>query len=103
MPTKQNESEINRLVNIDPTKVQAPALKAALELHRKQVEEREAKQALERISEMETIVNRQVERLRAIRQQERDAKENLVKLIAAKEQFFKDGDWAAFVKVYHGL
>ena len=100
---KRNEinKELEQLVNMDPDKVEAPALKAALELHRKQVAEKEAELALERIGELDRIVNRQVVQLRSIRQQERQAKDKLTKLMEARAQFFKDGNWAAFVKVYH--
>jgi len=99
MSMKKNE--IERLVDMDPNKVQAPALKAALELHQKQQAERDAQQALSRISEIENIVGREVHKLREVRKEERRIKERLERIVAAKEQFFKDGDWSAFVKEYH--
>lgn len=90
------ENKIDELVNFDFDAVSAPALKLALELHRKEQAEREAKNALVRIQQIENLVQRNVYELREVRKLERKQKDNLEKLIAAKEQFYKDGNWENF-------
>mgnify|MGYP006276738893 CR=1 FL=1 len=96
-------NDIDNLINVDPDKVQAPALKAALEMHRKELEEREATVALERLRRIEDIIQIRVQSVRELRARERKARENLEKVVKAKEQFLKDGNWEAFTKESQGF
>lgn len=89
-------SNIESLLAVDPNNVSAPALKLALEQHRKEQEERAAKQALEYLRAVEEHVTSHVERLRSIRKQERAAKERLEKVVAARDEFHKTGNFEAF-------
>jgi hypothetical protein len=97
------KSNIESLLAVDPNTVTAPALKLALEQHRKEQEERAAKQALEYLRTVEDNVTSFVERLRSIRKMERAAKENLEKVVAARDEFHKTGNFDAFRKAMHSL
>lgn len=100
---KNNKNNIENLLAVDPNTVTAPALKLALEQYRKEQEERAAKQALEYLRTVENHVTSHVERLRSIRKQERDAKENLEKVVAARDEFHKTGNYEAFRKAVNDL
>lgn len=95
---KNEKINIDNLVNLNPDMVTAPALKLALEMHRKEQNEREAAVALERLRQIEIDVQGGVNMLRKLRRQEREVKERLEKIVAAKEQFLRDGDWTAYLK-----
>ena len=94
---KKNES-IESLLAIDPKNVAAPALKLALEQHRKEQEQREAEQALCYLRSVEHHVEEAVSILRDARRVERMAKERLEKVVAARDEFHKTGNWENFVK-----
>lgn len=87
---------IEALLAVDPNTVSAPALKAALEQHRKEQEEQQAKQALEYLRNVEYHVERSVRALREIRERERAAKAKLEKIVAARDEFHKTGDFNKF-------
>lgn len=93
---KKTSSNIESLLSIDPNRVSAPALKAALELHQKQVAEQAAQNALAHLQRIDHDIAASVATVRRIRAQEKCALDLLHKLTAAKEQFLKDGDYAAY-------
>lgn len=88
--------EVERLANMDPSKIQAPALKAAVERHRKAMEDREAELALQRLNQIQDLLDESVSKLRRLRAAEKMAKEQVSKIVAAKEQFLLDGNWDNF-------
>jgi len=96
-------SNIESLLAVDPNTVSAPALKLALEQHRKEQEEKNAKVALGYLRTVETHVEQAVEHLRSIRKMERDAKERLTKVVAARDEFHKTGNWENFLKAIRGF
>lgn len=98
-----NNSKIEYLLAVDPNNVSAPALKLALEQHRKEQEEKNAKIALGYLRTVETHVEQAVEHLRSIRKMEREAKERLTKVVAARDEFHKTGNWENFLKAIRGL
>jgi len=97
------KSKIESLLEVDPSMVTAPALKAALEQHRKEQEERAAKQALEYLRKVEEHVDAHVNRLRALRKLEREAKQKLEQVVAARDEFHKTGNFDAFCNVVSSL
>jgi hypothetical protein len=97
------KTNIESLLAVDPSMVTAPALKAALEQHRKEQEERAAKQALEYLRDVEAHVESHVNRLRTIRKMEREAKANLEKVVAARDEFHKTGNFDAFRQTLFSL
>ena len=94
---------IESLLAVDPNTVSAPALKLALEQHRKEQEEKNAKIALGYLRTVEANVESAVESLRYLRKMEREAKERLTKVIAARDEFHKTGNWENFAKAIRGL
>ena len=96
MKRTSSNNNIETLLATDPNKVAAPALKAALELHQKQVAEQAAQNALAHLQRIDSDVAGVVATVRRIREQEKVALDALHKLNAAKEQFLKDGDYAAY-------
>jgi hypothetical protein len=94
----KNDKTIEALLAVDPSTVTAPALKLALEQHRKEQEEKATRQALEYLRNVEKHVEAYVERLRQLRKMERKAKENLEKVVAARDEFHKTGNHDAFSK-----
>lgn len=99
----KNDKTIEGLLAVDPSTVTAPALKLALEQHRKEQEEKAARQALEYLRNVEKHVEAHVARLRQIRKLEREAKENLEKVVAARDEFHKTGNYDAFCKQVNAL
>lgn len=99
---KDNKS-IEALLAVDPNTVAAPALKLALERHRKEQEEKAAMVALEHLRTVENHVEAHVERLRNIRKLEREAKANLEKVVAARDEFHKTGNFDTFRRVIFSL
>ena len=97
------KSNIESLLAVDPNNVTAPALKLALEQHRKEQDERAAKQALEYLRQVESEVEQRVTQLRRIRKMEREAKENLEKVVAARDEFHKTGNFDAFRQTLFSL
>lgn len=99
----KKEDNIEKLLAVDPNMVTAPALKLALEQHRKEQSEREAKRALEYLRVVEDQVMSRVQALRSIRKQERLVKENLEKVVAARDEFHRTGDFEEFRKAIRGF
>lgn len=93
---KKTSSNIESLLATDPNKVGAPALKAALELHQKQVSEQAAQNALRHLQCIDDDIRISVSNVRSIREREKIALARLTKINAAREQFLKDGDWSAY-------
>jgi hypothetical protein len=87
---------IESLLAADPSIVLAPVLQVALEQHRKEQDECAAKQALEYLRHVEMHVEERVETLRRIRKMEREAKANLERVVAARDEFHKTGNFDAF-------
>lgn len=92
------DNSIEALLAANPNMVTAPALKLALEQLRKEQSERETKRALEYLRVAEDQVTSRVQTLRNIRKQERLAKENLEKVVAARNEFHRTGDFEEFRK-----
>lgn len=99
---KKSENNIEALLAVDPNNVTAPALKMALEQHRKEQEEKAARLALNYLRSVEANVEEAVDNLRSIRKMERDAKERLTKVLAARDEFHKTGNWENFAKAIRG-
>lgn len=100
---KKNENNIEALLAVDPNTVTAPALKLALEQHRKEQEEKAARVALNYLRKVEEHVEQAVDNLRSIRKMERDAKDRLTKVVAARDEFHKTGNWENFAKAVRGI
>ena len=95
---KTNRS-IESLLAVDPSKIQAPALKAALEQQKKQQEEADAQKALSHFNDVASAISRKVSDIRIIREREKCEIAKLRKLEAARTAFQVDGDCAALRKV----
>jgi hypothetical protein len=90
---------IESLLAIDPSKIQAPALKAALEQQKKQQEEADALKALAHFNDVASAISGKVSDIRAIREREKLEMAKLRKLEAARISFQADGDCSALRKV----
>lgn len=100
---KKSDNTIDGLLAVDPSTVSAPALKLALEQHRKEQEEKAAREALQYLRNVEMYVSNSVEQLRQARRVEREAKERLEKVVAARDDFHKTGNWSEFNKAIRNL
>jgi hypothetical protein len=92
MSNKNTDSKTEALLAIDPNKVGAPALKAALERLKKEQEEKEQYQALNCLRSVENISQGFVDRIRAVRVTERNLLSQLKVVNDAKETFLKNGN-----------
>lgn len=99
----KEDKSIEALLAVDPSTVTAPVLKLALERHRKEQEEKAANVALEYLRSVESNVQAHVANLRRYRKLERDAKERLVKVVAARDEFLKTGNFEEFTKAINNL
>lgn len=95
-----NNAEINKLVNQDPNKIQSSVLQAALSELRERENKRKTEEAIGNLQEVNRIVDGAVNNLRVARQVEKQAKNLLVRVAAARDNFFKTGDMQKFSEEY---
>lgn len=93
------KNRIESLLAVDPSKIQAPALKAALEQQKKEQEQADAAKALAHFNDVASAISGKVSDIRAIREREKKEIAKLRKLEAARTAFQADGDCAALRKV----
>lgn len=99
---KKRKASIESVINrYDTSKVSSAALKEAIELHRREETERKARILLEKIKQVDRIMESQVKVLRNFREMEKRALAKLHKLNVAQEKFMVDGDFAAFEQVFY--
>ncbi len=96
---KTNPNCIEYLLAVDPSKIQAPSLKAALKQQKKQQEEADASKALAHFNFVANAIKTKVSEIRAIREQEKKEIAKLRKLEAARIAFQTDGDCDALNRV----
>lgn len=89
---------LDKLLARYPETIQAPALKAALEQHKKEKEEADAQRALRLLTSAQTEIESSVSELRAIRKREERQRKVILALNNAMESFMKDGDVEKFEK-----
>jgi patatin-like phospholipase/acyl hydrolase len=94
-----NPNRTEYLLAVDPSKIQASSLKAALEQQKKQQEEADASKALAHFNFVAKAINSKVSEIRAIREREKKELAKLQKLEAARIAFQTDGDCAALNQV----
>lgn len=95
-----NNAEINKLVNQDPNKIQSSVLQAALSELRERENKRKTEEAIGNLQEVNRVVDGAVNNLRVARQVEKKAKNLLVRIAAARDNFFKTGDMQKFSEEY---
>jgi hypothetical protein len=102
---KINESStINALLNAyDTTKVSNPVLKAAIEKHKAEQEERAAADMLENLRQVDQIMLACVNDLRSIRKKEARQRAFVLEINKAKEEFLKDGDIQKFKNTFYNF
>ena len=95
-----NNAEINKLVNQDPNKIQSSVLQAALSELQERENKRKTEEAIRNLQEVNNVVNSAVHNLRVARQVEKKTKAFLVRVAAARDNFFKTGDMQKFSEEY---
>ncbi len=90
--TQRKPSAIEALINTDPSKISAPALKTALEKHQAAEAEKEAEKALAAFSYATRLQELLLTTVRNLRQQEKAALAKLKEFSDAVDAFKQDGD-----------
>lgn len=93
-----NDAQIEKLLKLDPDKVQNDAMKTAIVEANRLKKEREAEKVVLFLQQGQDRIDHMVRNLRHLRKQEADAKEALKKFSASFDAFMKDGDVVAFQK-----
>lgn len=85
----------------DTSKVENAALAAAIKQQQEENAKKQAKQLIEHLNHIDSIMEESVNALRNLRKTEQKAKAKVLAIDAAREQFLKDGDWEKFTEAYH--
>lgn len=93
-----NDAQIEKLLKLDPDKVQNDAMRAAIVEANRLKKEREAEKVVKFLQQGQDRIDSLVRNLRHLRKQEAEAKESLKKFSSAFDAFMKDGDVVAFQK-----
>ena len=91
-----NDKQIDALLAMNSSNIEAPVLKAAMEDVRKLREEQQKQNAVRNLLIVQTNTQNAVNTLRAARKEEARAKAYLVALGSAEEAFLKTGDMTAY-------
>jgi len=95
-PTTKVDAE--KLLASMSGKPTSDSVKKALESLKEQQNKEQQEKLIEQLSLAQTVVSASVASLRRIRQQEKEAKDLVVALETARQQFHADGDYDAFKK-----
>lgn len=78
----------------------ASVIKAALKQKQKEESERQQREVLIQLKEIDEKLDTQVKQLRDLRKKEKLQKARVLAINEAKEQFMRDADYDAFLKVW---
>ena len=79
------------------------AIASAAAMYSARKEAEQAEQIVANLEQIDEVERRTVEELRAIRKAEKAAKERVLAINKAKEDYLKDADWDKFLKVYRSI